>query len=191
MEFIKNWSSKLPYKSKLSRFKDINKRNIKFKSLSLEDQKKEIALDVLNLLSTENINASISCYMSFYDDVYQCNDKEIFKLLNDNEFFNKINNDYGCQVCARGAMMLSTIRLGNSIDPSNDVRFDKGDEYNQEYFTFNEYNDMEYQYEHGTEPYYHNTNGLLANIFLQIVHTGTFDIENKTDYLKDIFKIPN
>lgn len=48
----------IPFKSKLLRFKNIDKRNQAFNKLNLEEKRKEIAFEAFNLLIQKKIRAS-------------------------------------------------------------------------------------------------------------------------------------
>jgi hypothetical protein len=92
-----------------------------------------------------------------------------------------------CFVCARGAVMLSTIRIGNTISPSG-CSVSDGDENNIVGFTMAEMEEMEACYEgyngyNGNTIYRMNSTELLANILLEVLMTGTF-VYTGIDYLK-------
>lgn len=185
MKFKKNWLDLLPYKSKLSNIKDINQKNKKFESLSLPDQRKEIALDVLMLINNESIFSSNGSYIESDDvNIGIFDSEQAFKSFNDNQYLKE--ND--CRVCARGAMMLSTIRLGNTISPEFDCDFDCGSIENQKYFTLGEFLEMEEIYENRNRfNYRHNTIEMLANIFLNVIYeTDLTNRKKYKDYLKNI-----
>ena len=182
MNFKNNWRTKLEYKSILIGIEDVKKRNKKFHSLNTSNRRKEIALDVLSMLDQHDIVASSGCYwnrnlQNTLDDA--SSSQELQELLLDSSIYTSLN----CEVCARGAMMLSTIRLGNRINP-RDSFVDQGDEGNQKHFTTTMFHEMEYVYEHLRKPYQHNSKESLANIYLQVVQTGKFSECNKTDYLE-------
>ncbi len=195
MKFKRTWRSKLNYKSVLDGIKNIKKRNDKFHSLSKKEQRMEIGLDVLDMLSLKQISGGDDYWnyqfrrkMSRLDDSKELQNKLMSKSLYKEE---------NCEVCARGAMMLSTIRLGNNIDPDTDY-ISRGTPKIQKHFTRIMYVAMEAVYEdycykssivganeEYEHPYEFNTSELLANIFLQVIQTdGGFSIKNNTDYLK-------
>jgi len=101
------------YKSKLD-IKDIKERNKAFEALSDEDKRKEIVFDSLKLILEERklrATESATGYWNFgassLVENYNSSEQLQNALLNLN-----IPN---CEVCARGAVMLSQIRLGNSL----------------------------------------------------------------------------
>lgn len=194
MKFKRNWRSLLPYQTQLTS-KSLSKRNEIFQALPLADQRKEISLDVLELLSTRRIIGEKGAYWGekLFDIKSDSSDsKDLQKRL-----FNA-ENIGRCEVCARGAAQLSTIRLGNNIHPHLDL-VDSGDESRLIYFTMEEYKSMEKVFEnwvieeaselsHRTVypnyPYLSGRSGTIANIQLQIISTGRFDVSDVTDYLK-------
>jgi hypothetical protein len=176
----KNWRKILPYKSQLTSIKDIEKRNNKFHSLPVANRRKEIALDVIGLVANGDITASSRNYWGEDLDLIRENSATPKELQD-----NLLNQHTGCDVCARGATMLSTVRLGNKLDPGDDW-LDNGCTRNQKHFTLNMYTAMESIYEYGYNPYNHNTSENLLNIFLQVVYTGRYHRDNITDYLKRI-----
>lgn len=167
---------KIKYKSKLYRFKNIDSRNKAFDSLSDEDKRREIAWDSLQLILSEKVSASLGEYWS----------NGLFSIEGDSKTLQKIllNELPECRVCARGAMMLSQIRLGNSIDSSDGYR-EQGTDENIKGFSMNDFYNMESEYENCQyrHPYNYNTDEKLANICCNIIVNGNFNTEDKTDYL--------
>lgn len=93
-----------------------------------------------------------------------------------------------CTVCARGAMMLSQIRLGNEVDPVKSYwSCDEGNEEIIKGFSMDDFENMEQEYEdcEFEHPYEDNTTEKLKNICLNILVNGNFNTEDQTDYLKD------
>lgn len=192
MKFKRNWRSLLPYQTQLT-YKSLSKRNEIFQALPLADQRKEISLDVLELLSTRRIIGEKGAYWGEKLNYIKRNSsgsKDFQKSL-----FDTRNMD-SCEVCARGAAQLSTIRLGNNISP-NDCGAEEGTHSNLRYFTIQEYKSMERVFEnwdvfggriHRREypdyPYGAGTNYTIANIQLQIIITGMFEESDVTDYLE-------
>lgn len=171
----------IEYKSVLTGIKNIKKRNEVFNNLDKQSQRMEIAWDCLNLLLSKTINASDGHYWSY--DL-----KEIAYYSEDSKEFQKSLNDKnaikGCKVCARGAMMLSQIRLGNEIDPEI-YGYDRGTLDIIKGFSHEDFLDMENTYERGSDslPYEPNTEENLANICCNILVNGDFNKRDKTDYL--------
>lgn len=173
--------TKIKYKSKLSRYKNVTNRNKAFDKLSDEDKRKEIAWDSLQLILNEKIEGSRGFYWS--DNLYNFS-----KRYSDNskEFQQKLIKELpGCTVCARGALMLSQIRLGNELSYEKDKDIHKGNENIIKGFNFSSFINMEYEYEHDAYhlPYYHHTTEKLANIMCNIIANGDFNLKDKTDYL--------
>jgi hypothetical protein len=180
----------ISYKSQLSRYKNIGNRNKKFDSLSAEDKRKEISLDSLNLIMSQKISGSDGTYWNSYlidfglknIDIYtNRKDKKISKIFQKN-LLEDLPEE--CKVCARGALMLSTIRLGNSINPRIDSYFN-GSKTSVKGFDMFSFKRMEEEYEndHYQLPYASNTTSKLANILCNIIANGDFNILDKKDYL--------
>lgn len=113
----------IPFKTKLPALDQttLAKRNKVFDSLSEEDKRKEIAFDGLNLVITGQVGAAKGTYWSgaIYDIVVPLKtSKQLQEALN-------LNLSEDCRVCQRGLMMISQIRLGNSVRP-DDVDVDCG-----------------------------------------------------------------
>lgn len=198
---LKTWRSKLPYKTKLKRIKNIARRNKKFESLKPSEQRMEIALDIITSLNDEVIIASDrSEYWSpflIHIGVNASNPEDLQKkLLNlpkvkdTNDHSGYHGGQQSCRVCARGAMMLSTIRLGNTLDP-REGDLPSGNSDNQKYFDYYEFKDMESVFESHFEGYYDsNTDECLANIFLQIIFNNgkEYNPNDLNDYLSILVK---
>ena len=163
---------------------DIYARNEAFDSLSDKVQKKEIALDALNLLLNDVTEPSNI-------GVYWGVDLQTIKAETPKEFQEKLltleslETPIKCIVCARGSIMLSLIRLGNNIGSSNPHRSDGHVEVLKG-FDSKEMYDMEEEYEtsYFNMPYLHNTTDKLANILINVLVNGTFNTEDKTDYVE-------
>ena len=195
VRFKKDWRTKLRYRSQLKGIKDQKEKNETFHSLPIADRRREIALDALEMLHLEHISAAHGTYWTenLIDTAKSCETSiELQKNLLDKNTYNS-----NCRVCVRGAMMLSTIRLGNKIDPLN-RSLSSGCSNSQKHFTARMYHDMEDVYE-GTYffytsedidilPYRLRSNENLANVFLQVVQTGAFKYDDRVDYLKKILK---
>lgn len=170
----------IKYKSLLANIKDIGERNKAFNALTKEEQRLEIAWDALQLVITDKVKASTGCYWN-----WKLNDI-VDGSKNAKEFQNNLLNNLpeGCLVCARGALTLSRIRLGNKVKP--DDNFDNSGYNNVKGFTLEDYQkaEKEYEWSYYSHPYNNNTNQKLANILCNILVNGNFNTEDRTDYLK-------
>lgn len=203
MKFKRNWKSILPYKTQLHG--SIEQVNEQFNAMNPVDQRKEIALDVLELLHVEGIRANP--WSQYWTDdlkekVRDIGNAKVFQQA----IFHETKAESKCEVCARGACMLSTIRLGNEISPDDYSICDivcgeepiiKGFtieelEYMENYYegqginivTDNEYDASDHEW--SNYPYSYHTNERLANLYLNVIYNGKFDYQDKTDYLKRI-----
>lgn len=86
-----------------------------------------------------------------------------------------------CTVCARGGIMISTIRLGNTLDPT-DRWIAKGTKSNQKHFSIEKMKLMETMYENTNIPFRRNSIESLANIMCNIIANGDYKF-NTVDYL--------
>ncbi len=167
------------FKSLIQDIKDIEKRNKVFNSLSAEGKRLEIAWDCLQLLLKEKVVGYTGGYWSneIFNATENCkNSKEFQKTL--------VKNLPNCEVCARGGMMLSQIRLGNKVSP-NDNSCYHGNYHNIRGFNMKVFEQMENEYERCSyeHPYKWNTTEKLANICCNILVNGNFNVKDKTDYL--------
>ena len=178
----------IEYKSILSGCKNENERNIRF--LQLDDQSKrlEIAWDALNLVMNDKLQPSDGCYWNAYlaDNTINItsNLTEIRKFL-----LNKLGEN--CEVCQRGAIMVSTIRAGHcfdidSIDKENIV--DGNECKARAGFSIESMWDMENEYENNyfNHPYQDNTKEKMMNILCNILVNGDFNTNDRTDYLIEV-----
>ena len=169
------------FKSVLDPIKSISKRNKAFNELSDEGKRLEIAWDALKLVEAGRIKAS---YGYYWDDKLH----DIAKSSDTSEEFQKkLNvqeNIESCSVCARGSIMLSLIRLGNSVDPS-DSWVSEGDDNNIKGFSMDSMYNMENGYENSRfyHPYKCNTEEKLMNILCNVLINGDFNPKDKNDYL--------
>ncbi len=170
----------ITFKSLLSDCKSIEEKNKMFNTLSNEGQRLEIAWDALNMVTKGLVQASSGCYWSEDLKDVAGESKELQEELNKSSFFKKNN----CEVCQRGLLMLSQIRLGNSIG-SRDCSRDNGASHNIKGFDIFAFNLMEDEYESSTYnlPHRSNTNEKLANICCNILVNGEFNTADDTDYL--------
>ena len=158
----------------------IEERNEKFNNLDEKTQRLEIAWDALNLVVEELIKPSVGTYWNFSLRSVRGNSKELQETFTNKEFY-QANN---CEVCQRGLMMLSQIRLGNSID-SKEFQKEKGRAGIIKGFSMDTFMYMENEYERSQykHPYNNNSKEKLANICCNVITNGDFYISDKTDYL--------
>ena len=81
-------------------------------------------------------------------------------------------------------MMLSQIRLGNTLD-SDSLDVDRGSSENIKGFSYSTFRDMESEYEHSCydHPWKNNTDKKLANICCNVLINGDFNTEDENNYL--------
>ena len=176
------------FKSLLKGISSIAERNKIFNSLSEEGQRLEIAWDCLQLLMEDKVKPSIGWYWdpAMRDEYASSTSKQIFR---------KFNNIKDCEVCARGAVMLSQIRLGNKIGEENvpstcarkGVMYDtiQGNEVSLTAFSIDSLKWMEQEYENGhfNHPFETNSKEKLMNIMCNILVNGDFNKSDKKNYL--------
>lgn len=167
----------ITFKSVLQEIKDIEKRNEYFDWLDDEGKRLEIAWDCLQLVLSYKIKTSIGFYWG----------KGLKTIITEEpkEFQRILNEELpDCRVCARGALMLAQIRLGNNIDSRESGR-DCGIEKNIQGFTYDDFIGMELEFETDRfcHPYQRNSQEKLANILCNVLVNGNFNKEDKTDYL--------
>lgn len=183
---------KIPFKSKLYRYKNIENKNKAFEALSNEDKRKEIAFDGLMLVLNKLIKPANGEYwdinLRLLIDISK-NSKELQEKLLKN------SNIEDCRVCQRGLMMVSQIRLANSINPNSD-NITCGDSRIIEGFSLIDFKNMESLYEGLYESLHWKssifcklTTCALANICCNVIHNGNFDKDDETNYLK-LWNIP-
>lgn len=165
------------FNSVLQQIPNLEERNIAFDAMDDQSKRQEIAWDCLQLILSGKISGSFREYWSdSLHDIGTLDSKDFQKILNDN-----LPN---CKVCARGGMMLSMIRLGNSINSDCDSKYD-GDRSIIKGFDMDSFENMELEYEnnHYVHPYEKHTTDKLANICCNVIVNGNFNTEDKTDYL--------
>lgn len=171
----------IKFKSKLEKYKTLKGRNNAFDRLNDEEKRKEIAWDALKLLTKGVIGAKSGTYWAGDLKHIKRNSK------NPKEFQEKlcsIKKKDNCKVCARGALMLSQIRLGNSISPRSNYA-EKGCYYILKGFDFNSFKDMESTFEGWADSIYEEgSNENLANILCNVITNGDFDENDGTDYVQ-------
>lgn len=169
----------IPFKSKLSKYKNILNKNKAFDALTNKEKRQEIAFDGLKLILLKKVSHSTN-FIYWSTNLFEIEKKTSL------EFQNKLLNDLPkCQVCQRGLAMLSQIRLSNSISSTDFFRYD-GNQYNIKGFTLKDFHKMENEYENNLykHPYQFKTNHKLANISCNIIKNGNFHMSDKIDYLK-------
>lgn len=187
-----NWRNTLP-KSKLSRFKILKNRNKAFDKLSVREQMIEVCLDVLQQVISKKYRGTnhIDDVISRYVDNITLISLQNFVLGKDNrsEAGQEFLHNYGrtCAVCARGAMQLSTLRMGNHIDPTKS-KFSKGND--ESLFKPVFYIAMEIVYENSSISLdrfkiYHNTNEMLFAIYYNLI---TFLVKKSDSDINKIIK---
>lgn len=204
----------IPYKSKLTK-RSIRGRNEQFLELSTEDQKREIALDNLHLITFEHIKPAGGTTIrgkSFGKGYWVSSKLQDFKNAKDAKELQKLVNKSlpaECIVCQRGGIMLSKIRLADGVSPNaNSVV--NGNVKTAAPFTSKELRHIEAVYEKwglselnkfggGYDmykkykiPYLPNTLENMANNLCVIIDRGKFDINYaKVDYIaKWSVKVP-
>jgi len=186
---------KVPYKSVLYRYKNIEKRNKAFNALDEETMRKEIAYDALKLTLTQVITPSNGSYWGYELKRIKHNiSQESAKVFQEK----LLNLPQNCEVCARGAMMVSQIRLGNELDACKDD-VTKGNESNIKGFSINSFISMEdyYEYRRGStfdnitefsySKIFYNSKRRkyrLINIFLNVLTNGDFNDNVEIDYIQ-------
>lgn len=171
----------IEYVSVLDHIKSIEERNKAFDALDKQSKRLEIAWDALKLLTRKVITPSHGHYWGVKLENIQS------ESLHSTEFqqrLNKPSSFKGCSVCARGAIMLSLIRIGNNISP-NDYAVDRGHDNNIKGFSMESMRRMECEYENCEydHPYRNNTKEKLMNILCNVLVNGDFNPKDKTDYL--------
>lgn len=172
------------YKSKLSHIKDIKERNNVFNNeLNDEDKRKEIAWDSLQLLLVGSIAAN-KC--GYWDSDWYNNGVFSMGAEDLQNYMLNLKPQQNCEVCARGAMMLSQVRLGNEISKDISNNIDMGDEKVLKGFNMRAFSAMEDIYERNYSGFPHTkrTKEMLANICCNVITNGDFDTGDTTDYLK-------
>lgn len=172
----------IDYVSVLDGIKSISARNEAFDKLDDQSKRLEIAWDALKLTKRGIITASNGCYwgIKLGDVQFESSTSKDFQRR-----LNKTSNFKGCSVCARGAIMLSLIRLGNNIKPDIDYGVDNGSEQTVRGFSMQSMKNMENEYELSTynHPYRINTDEKLMNILCNVLVNGDFNTKDTTDYL--------
>lgn len=174
----------ITYKSVLSKYKNIKERNKAFNNLDPQSQRLEIAWDALNLVLNQKLNASWGGYWSnrLFGMTRNLGSKELQEFVLEEENFKD------CEVCQRGLLMISQIRLGNTL---NSIGYSYsayacGSEKSIKGFSLVDFIKIEAEYERNCyeTPFEVNTNQKLANICCNILVNGNFNPEDKTNYLK-------
>lgn len=173
----------------LTGIKDIKARNEAFKDLTNEAKRKEIAYDSLLLLTAGTIKAARGSYWDgnlheLAREAGRTKEKLQCTLID-------IKKSDDCSVCARGAMMLSAIRIGNNTTYNGrnggEVASGSEDTLKGKGFEFDNFLDMEKEYETSQFKHPYNARGKkkLANICCNVIMNGEFNTTDKTDYLTE------
>lgn len=171
---------KIPFASQLRHITDLDERNAVFNTLSDEDKRKEIAYDALLLVLEKIARPSDGCYWgdSLVNLANNLNtSKELQRAL--------VHDIPECYVCQRGLMMISQIRLGNSIKPGDRCK-SHGSNKNLKGFSIDSFTQMECEYEFSfySHPYIRNSRMKLMNICCNVLANGNFNENDKTNYLE-------
>ena len=176
----------ITFKSLLQPIKDVAKRNEAFKNLTQEGKRLEIAWEALQLLLSETIKpAGEGRRSSFYWS--ERLDNILWKTKSSTDLQNKLLKEKNCRVCARGAITLSKIRLGNAVDMSASfTKINCGSEQTaRDGFSSQSMEQMEAQYEKcrymGT--FAMNTKENMANILCNVLVNGNYKPRDKTIYI--------
>lgn len=172
---------RIPFRSELVKYRNIETRNGVFNKLKNEAKRKEIAYDALKLVLNEQVQASFGCYWGGKLSNIRgksIDSKDLQKKL--------IDLPKRCTVCQRGLMMVSQIRLSNNLHPQQSPHIIDGNEDNIKGFSLSKFEEMENEYEcrEYDHPYISNSNQKLANICCNVIANGNFNRFDKTDYLK-------
>ena len=172
-------TNKIPFTSVLQPIQNIQERNNKFHSLSDEDKRREISFDLAALILSGNISGA-------HGEYWSSKLRDILEPDNDLYQLQLMNYLPECEVCQRGGMMLSQIRLGNNVNYYYNSYSSCGTEDIIEGFHMGNFHDMECEYENNVfdHPYENNTTEKLLNITLNVIANGNFDTKDKTDYIK-------
>jgi len=177
----------IPYKSKLSHITDVAERNTAFDALTSEEKRKEVAFDVLNRYSVGLLKKQESS-MYWPNNIV----KEFQKLQTAEELQAAViaRHTEICDVCARGAVMISRIMLGNKITPNQSFYDGDGESDGYKYeMPAPELDDdflrvIEKNYEtYGFIRYRKRTPECIAALMANIVQNGYFKWDDETDYL--------
>ncbi len=173
----------ITYKSCLEGITDVTERNKAFNNLDDQSKRLEIAWDALQLVLAGNTSAAEGAYWrgDFSDVVRQM-------LLSPEQLQKEaLRTNLQCEVCARGAVMLSVIRLGNELD---NVKYGIRDLSAGDYDTVKGFGmgamrrmEAEYEYSEYETPHKRRTKEKLCNILCNVLVNGNFNGQDRTDYL--------
>jgi hypothetical protein len=98
--------------------KAIKKDNKDFEKLPINEKRIAIAKDAISQLKKEKFLAVESCYISFEGDdaMEAAYEKAITKAEDETEFRDVLKKVPQCEVCARGALFVSSVRLFNNFN---------------------------------------------------------------------------
>lgn len=178
----------------------IKEKNVQFKAMCAEDQRREIALDALKIMDHELIRPQSGVYWSrgLYTITDGMSAEALCKFLNEDLYEDE---NKGCDVCAKGATMISMIRLGNTLDGHDGFRDGSATEDTDvDYFGFTQFEmdrieqafegweltDLGMELNEEYDPYpidYRGSDYRLRNIYLNILKHGAFKMDDHTDYV--------
>lgn len=180
-----------PFESVLQDITNIQARNVAFHKLDAETQRKEIAYDLYKLVMAGFVHNS---YCSYWSGTFLRKTNDLRTPTELHEYLNTIadgDHTNHCAVCVRGGMMLSQIRLGNTLSP-DDFSLTDGSATNLMGFTYQEFVDMEDLYEGRASvsnpyilehPFEANSKYRLLNICLNVMVNGQFIISDVNNYV--------
>jgi hypothetical protein len=98
--------------------KQVKKNNKAFEKMEPNEKRIAIAKDVIAQLNSEKFLAAESCYLSFEGDsaTEEAFKKAMSKATEETEFRDILKKVPQCEVCARGAMFASAVRLFNDFN---------------------------------------------------------------------------
>jgi hypothetical protein len=179
--------TRIRFTSVLEKITDITERNKVFKKMDDQSKRLEMAWDALKLVAEGTLVSAEYGYwdQSIDDHWWKFADKDTRSTISAEDTQKAmLTLPPRCGVCARGAVMVSRIRLGNQLD-SNCWNIEKGDDSSIVGFSIWDMHSMENEYEESRykHPYKNNTVQKLANIMCNVLINGNFDINDRTDYL--------
>jgi len=180
----------IPFKSKLSRYKNIKNRNKAYDKMDPEQQRREIAYDVIkSVLSGSYIPRLKSGYIgsNLRLKMYREEDPAAFQML-------AIEAE-PCKVCAIGGVMLSMIKLGNKFS-CEDHGWNNGGAEDEKLTGFKN-DDLtvledvfegwdNHKHKTGLDPY--NANKTIINMMLNVIVNGKFLKTDTSNYIEK-FKV--
>lgn len=174
---------KIPFKSKLTK-KTIELNNEAFEKFSKTQQRKEIAYDALMLIVKGIATTLSGGYWG--EDLHNIKDASLSSSAFQCNLL-KIDEKTNCSVCQKGLMMLSQIRLSNSLHPA-DSGITNGSHKGRKGFSENAFDQMEEDFEGWSRAinttYKPGSSKLQANICCNVIANGDYKPKDETDYIK-------